>query len=97
MADPDLEYLNIADERESVEKEYLKQDSEHMEALEAAYARLQEQNRTMEQQLKVRTPRAAAREADGPGSAFSQHSRPGMHHAAGIVRRSTPSCSCRVW
>ena len=32
----------------------MKQDSEHMAALEEAYARLREQNRTMEQQLKVR-------------------------------------------
>lgn len=52
--DPDLAYLNITDEKESAEKEYMKQDSEHMAALEEAYARLREQNRTMEQQLKVR-------------------------------------------
>lgn len=53
LADPDLAYLNIGDERDSAEKEYMKQDSEHMEALEQAYGRLREQNRAMEQQLKV--------------------------------------------
>lgn len=53
--DPDLAYLSIADERERerAEREYLQQDSEHMAALEEAYARLREQNAAMEQQLKV--------------------------------------------
>jgi hypothetical protein len=54
LADPDLAYLHISDERENAQQEWHKQDSEHMEALEGAHARLGEHNRAMERQLKVR-------------------------------------------
>ncbi|KAL4859461.1 hypothetical protein ACK3TF_000562 [Chlorella vulgaris] len=51
MADPDLAYLNITDERDSAEKEYHRQDSNHMQALEEAHVQLREQNASVEQQL----------------------------------------------
>ncbi len=53
LADPDLAYLNLGYDRDTAEKEYIKQDSEHMEALEAAYGRLRQQNSAMTEQLKV--------------------------------------------
>lgn len=53
LADPDLAYLNITDERDSAEKEYHRQDSNHMQALEEAHVQLREQNASVEQQLNV--------------------------------------------
>lgn len=89
-ADPDLAYLSIADDRERAEREYLQQDSEHMAALEEAYARLREQNAAMEAQIKVgwplrklaaclscRLPLVAAPTANG-------------HGAGGVLRLGQP-------